>query len=156
MMKWVCSGFLVVSILLAQSSPTETVHSTAIAASADITGSYSPIGIDAGIVLSLSANYSFSADWWGLDVKSDKIIGGKVSGSWKEEEGKVTFSFDTKDQKDCVCEFRLGEVRGKQALIMTRPSEFPLSSVFGDTYYRAKTAATNSDGDATMPTLNKK
>jgi hypothetical protein len=145
MMKWIFSGLLVVSVLLAQANSSETVHSTAaIATPTDITGSYSPIGIDAGIVLSLAANQTFSAAWWGEDMKSGNIIGDKVSGRWKEEEGKVTLSFDTKDRKGCVCEFRLGEVRGKQALIMTRPSEFPLSNVFGDTYYRAKIAATTT------------
>jgi hypothetical protein len=111
----------------------------AVAASSDLTGRYSPVSIDSGVVLSLAADGVFSADWWAQDMKSGKIVKDTVSGSWKSEEDRVVLRFDAKNRKDCVAEFRRAEVAGKRALIMVRPSEFPLSRFFGDTFYREET-----------------
>jgi hypothetical protein len=108
----------------------------AVGASADIAGRYSPVSVDAGVMLSLAADGVFSADWWAQDMKSGKILRDTVSGSWKSEEDRVVLRFDAKNRKGCVAEFRRGELAGKGALILVRPSEFPLSSFFGDTYYR--------------------
>jgi hypothetical protein len=122
----------------------------------DLVGSYAPIGIDAGIVLSLSANGSFTAQWWGQDMKSKsgKFVGGKVDGSWKWEDSKVVLRFDTKDRKGCVCEFRREQKQGKRELILVHPSEFPLSDVFGDDYLWQESKP-NQLPDPTSPSVTR-
>jgi hypothetical protein len=142
MTKWTYCGLLVASLLVAQFASPGTAYSMpGDAAAADISGTYSPISIDSGVTLSIAVNQSFSADWWAQDMKSGAILRGTLTGNWKKDVGRVVLYFKTKDRKDCVCEFRSGTERGKLALILVRPSIFPLSLFFGTIYFRVESKA---------------
>jgi hypothetical protein len=137
MIKYIGMGILFASMLMAQSSSTEVAISTPpVTASSGIIGSYSPLSIDSGIVLSLAADQSFSARWWTQDSRSGKILGDIVSGKWKEDGNAVRLYFDTNNRKGLVCKFRPEEVGSKFALILDDQSEFPFNRFFGIAYYK--------------------
>jgi hypothetical protein len=78
----------------------------------------------------------FLADWWILDPRNNKIYSDEFSGVWKTKSDRIILYFDTKEQKNCVCEFRAEEVGGRSALVVIRSTGFPLFNFVGSKYLK--------------------
>lgn len=99
-------------------------------------GRYAPTGLDARATLTLFKKSVFLADWWILDPRNNKVYSGEFSGVWKTKRGRIILHFDTKEQKNCVCEFRAEEVGGRSALVVIRSTGFPLFNFVGSKHLK--------------------